>query len=608
MNKSLFALAAWMIACAASAAAADRPHNVVLFVPDGLRAKMVSPTTAPAMAAVRDQGVDFQNSHSMFPTFTMPNASALATGHGLGDTGIFSNTIFTGYSVVPGGSTITPFLENDAVLGDTDEHFGGNILDEVTLLEAARAAGLSTAAIGKVGPILIFDHENRSGSPTIIIDDATGTAAGIPLSPDISNAMKAATLPLTTPGRGVNSDVGNMTTPGTTFANVIQQNYFADVTTKVVLPMLKARNQPFLLVFWSRDPDGTQHNQGDSLNKVTPGINGPSSLAAIKNADDDLAKIRAALDQLGLAADTNIVIAADHGFSTISKQSDTSPAAAAHYVDVPQNFLPPGFLALDLGVALNMSVFDLNDKNAQLVAERHPKSGNAALGTNPDKPDLIIAANGGSDLIYIPSRNAKLAARVVASLLKQDYVSGLFVDDRIGKIPGTLPLSAIGLKGKAVTPIPSIVVNFRSFSTGCAEPTTCTVEVADTVLQQGQGMHGSFSRGETRNFMAAIGPDFKKRFADSAPVSNADIGKTIATLMGLKQAAKGTLEGRVISEAQPGGTTPKFTASVLRARPASGGLATTLMYQEVGKSRYYDAAGFPGRTVGLVPAAATASR
>jgi hypothetical protein len=50
---------------------------------------------------------------------------------------------------------------------------------------------------------------------------------------------------------------GNATTPGTTVANVAQQDYFVDVTTKVVLPMFKARNKPFVLVFWSRDPDGT---------------------------------------------------------------------------------------------------------------------------------------------------------------------------------------------------------------------------------------------------------------------------------------------------------------------------------------------------------------
>ena len=37
------------------------------------------------------------------------------------------------------------------------------------------------------------------------------------------------------------------------------------LATKVVLPLFKARGKPFVLVYWSRDPDGTQHNQGDSL-------------------------------------------------------------------------------------------------------------------------------------------------------------------------------------------------------------------------------------------------------------------------------------------------------------------------------------------------------
>ena len=46
------------------------------------------------MAEVRDKGVNFKNPHSLFPTFTMANASAMATGHYLGDTGDFSNTIY----------------------------------------------------------------------------------------------------------------------------------------------------------------------------------------------------------------------------------------------------------------------------------------------------------------------------------------------------------------------------------------------------------------------------------------------------------------------------------------------------------------------------------
>src|SRR5215208_3058178 len=106
----------------------NTPRNVILFVPDGLRGQIVTPQTAPAMAEVRDKGVNFKNSHSLFPTFTTANASAMATGHYLGDTGTFSNTIYTGYSSVPAGDTVVPFIENDVVLGDVDEHFGGDYL------------------------------------------------------------------------------------------------------------------------------------------------------------------------------------------------------------------------------------------------------------------------------------------------------------------------------------------------------------------------------------------------------------------------------------------------------------------------------------------------
>ena len=70
--------------------------------------------------------------------------------------------------------------------------------------------------------------------------------------------------------------------------------------------------------------------------------------------------------------------------------------------------------------------------------------------------------------------------------------------------------------------MPAIAINFRTFSTGCADPTACGVEVADTVLQQGQGMHGSFSRADTRNIMGAAGPSFRTGFTDPAPASNAD--------------------------------------------------------------------------------------
>src|SRR6516162_9277306 len=186
MRRAMLLLSASLFSLAAGAALAETatPHNVILFVPDGLRSLIVKPDTAPAMAALRDKGVNFKNSHSMFPTFTTANASSMATGHYLGDTGDFSNTIYTGFASTPAGETVVPFLENNAVLGDVDEHFNGDYLNEETILKMARAKGFSTAAIGKVGPTLIFDHTDR-GKNTVVIDDSTGGKTGVPLSDEM---------------------------------------------------------------------------------------------------------------------------------------------------------------------------------------------------------------------------------------------------------------------------------------------------------------------------------------------------------------------------------------------------------------------------------------
>src|SRR6201994_1396588 len=190
MRRALMLLSIGLILLPADAARSQngRPHSVILFVPDGLRGKMVSAETAPAMAEVRDRGINFQNSHSMFPTFTTANASAMATGHLLGDTGDFSNTIYTGYPVAAAEGSVIPFLESDPVLHEADEHFGGDYLNEETILKLARAKGYSTAAIGKLGPTLIFDHTDKigeNGLHSIVVDDSTGSKNGVPLSDEM---------------------------------------------------------------------------------------------------------------------------------------------------------------------------------------------------------------------------------------------------------------------------------------------------------------------------------------------------------------------------------------------------------------------------------------
>lgn len=301
-------------------------HNIILFVPDGLRAAIVDSKTAPTLARLREEGVSFSNSHSLFPTFTTANASAFATGHGL--------------------------------------------------------------------------------------------------------------------------------------------------TEKVVLPRFKEIGKPFVLVYWTRDPDGTQHTQGDG------DINGPTSMTAIRAADGALASIEQTLKALNLYDTTNIIVAADHGFSTIAKDSEQGARE-----------LPTGFLAVDLAAALEhddprFKLFDPDDDNRILdPRSAHTSKGDAVIGIDPKLPQVVVAANGGSDLIYLPAvgpkgplaegekipagekrRIRKLGDRIAQILFEKDYVSGLFVDEAtVGRIAGALTLNDIGLLGSAKTPRPAIVVNFRSY-------------------------------------------------------------------------------------------------------------------------------------------------
>jgi hypothetical protein len=248
-------------------------------------------------------------------------------------------------------------------------------------------------------------------------------------------------------------------------------------------------------------------------------------------------------------------------------------------------------------------LLDPDDDYRAITGGAHPKIGDGLIGADRAHPKVVVTVNGGSDLIYLPGAdedaNKDLARRVIDFLLAQDYVSGIFVDAKLGKFPGTLTFDDIALEGSAVTPHPSIVISFRSFDTVCGEPVRCAVEIADTGLQEGQGMHGSFSRADTWNFMAMQGPDFKSHFVDPAPASNADVGRTIAQLLGLAFSDNGKLVGRVLTETLTNGALPQASGHVVISDPAPNGLATVINMQMVGNTRYFDAGGFLGRTVGL---------
>ena len=91
-----------LLSAAAVVVAQDAPkrRNAIVFVADGLRHGSVNAIDTPALYRIRTEGVYFANSHAVFPTQTMPNAAAIATGHYPGDTGQFANQILIRVSAV----------------------------------------------------------------------------------------------------------------------------------------------------------------------------------------------------------------------------------------------------------------------------------------------------------------------------------------------------------------------------------------------------------------------------------------------------------------------------------------------------------------------------
>jgi arylsulfatase A-like enzyme len=396
------------------------------------------------------------------------------------------------------------------------------------------------------------------------------------------------------------------------------------VATKVLLPKFASESKPFVLLYWSRDPDGTQHNQGDSLQSLTPGINGDTSKSGLRDADHCLKELLEWLDaHPAVKATTDVLITSDHGFATASRReiaadgsTSGEPSAHLNYEPAgrdkpePEGTLPTGFLAVDLGILQHMRVFDPAVRAAtgpSVYAEitrdgeraHYPVTGSALLGETVKQLDgsdaqMIIASNGGSDLIYVPSKSASLVRETVATLTQLDYVGGIFVDDQYcsapADCPGTLPMSAIGLVGASKVPRPAIVVTYKVFY-GAPGDLQSAAQVSDTTLQEGQGMHGGFGRDQTFNNMAAMGPDFKAGFGDDAPMGNVDIAPTLAHILGLDMPSVGSLKGRVLTEALAGGAAAKPLAEkTATSAPTSDGIKTLLEFQEYGGVRYYDRA------------------
>ena len=95
MSRATLALASVLASAAASVPAdAGRATLNMVLVLDGLRPDAITAEETPNLWKLRREGVDFINSHSVFPTVTRVNATAIATGTWPGRNGMVGNSIY----------------------------------------------------------------------------------------------------------------------------------------------------------------------------------------------------------------------------------------------------------------------------------------------------------------------------------------------------------------------------------------------------------------------------------------------------------------------------------------------------------------------------------
>jgi len=145
---------------------------------------------------------------------------------------------------------------------------------------------------------------------------------------------------------------------------------------------------------------------------------------------------------------------------------------------------------------------------------------------------VVIAANGGSDYLYVPAKNSKTVENIVRFLQSREEFGAIFVDDNYDNISGTFKMSAVHLENTAGRN-PDIIVSYNFDKDAEVQGLPGTEYES---MQGNRGMHGSFSPVDVHNTLIAFGPDFKSGMKDEFPSGNIDVAPTIAHLLGLASA------------------------------------------------------------------------
>ncbi len=261
--------------------ARESDRLIAIFVVDGLRPDSINPVDTPTIDRLRSEGVDYVNSHSVFPTSTRVNTATLVTGTYPARHGIVGNSMF-----VSGVNPQAPFDTGDFKqlmrLADVD----GRVVTVPTLGEILQRGGrrLVTVSSGTTGNGFLLNPEARRGAGIAIhgLFDPGKTAA---YPPEVSEAV-----------------IRRFGSPPPDPDDAGQMEWTDTVLRDYVLPELR----PDAVIDWMGPLDAAQHNHG---------VSSPEAKAALRVIDKSLSRTIAAMQALAPPRRIGIVITSDHGFA-----------------------------------------------------------------------------------------------------------------------------------------------------------------------------------------------------------------------------------------------------------------------------------------------------
>src|SRR5258706_15563681 len=92
-------------------------------------------------------------------------------------------------------------------------------------------------------------------------------------------------------------------------------------------------------------------------------------------------------------------------------------------------------------------------------AQTYPSPGSVVAKPVP-AGGVVVAANAGSDYLFVPDGDADTVRAAVLSLQSRSQFGAIFVSDKYGDVAGTLPMSLIKTENRVAGRGPDIIVSF----------------------------------------------------------------------------------------------------------------------------------------------------